>query len=60
MQGQGQHFLTTRKATIHIHRGEGEGGQDGTLHWGRGGGGVFPVFTFWGTPKQMGLRNAYV
>ena len=39
MQGQGPHFPPTRKATIHIHRGEGgKGVKMGTLHWGGGGG----------------------
>ena len=41
MQGQGPHFPPTRKATIHIHRGEGgKGVKMGTLHWGGGGGGA--------------------
>ena len=39
MQGQGPHFPPTRKATIHIHRGEGgKGVKMGTLHWGGVGG----------------------
>ena len=41
MQGQGPHFPPTRKATIHIHRGEGgKGVKMGTLHWGGVGGGL--------------------
>ena len=41
MQGQGPHFPPTRKATSHIHRGEGgKGVKMGTLHWGGGGGGA--------------------
>ena len=41
MQGQGPHFPPTRKATIHIHRGEGgKGVKMGTLHWGGVGGGA--------------------
>ena len=41
MQGQGPHFTPAKKATIHIHRGEGgEGGQDGYITLGDGGGGL--------------------
>ena len=41
MQGQGPHFPPTRKATSHIHRGEGgKGVKMGTLHWGGMGGGL--------------------
>ena len=41
MQGQGPHFPPTRKATSHIHRGEGgKGVKMGTLHWGGVGGGL--------------------
>ena len=44
MQGQGPHFLPTRKPTIHIHRRErGKGVKMGTLHWvGVGGGPAKP------------------
>ena len=37
IQGQGP-FPSTRKATIHIHRGRGQGGHMGTLHCGGVGG----------------------
>ena len=36
------------------------GSMDRVIALGGWGEGMFPVFVFWGTPKQMGLRNAYV
>ena len=48
MQGQGPHFPPTRKATIHIHRGEGgKGVKMGTLHWGGWGGGLPNLDHIW-------------
>ena len=36
MPGQGAQFPPAREATIHIYRGEGEGGKDGYITWGGG------------------------
>ena len=63
MQGQGPHFPPTRKATIHIHRGEGgKGVKMGTLHWGGGGGGLAKPGSYM-TPLEISpshLRDAYL
>ena len=58
MQGQGPHFPPTRKATIHIHRGEGgKGVKMGTLHWGGVGGGLAKPGSYISTTVFMEVRN---
>ena len=53
VQGQWPHFPPTRKATIHIHRGEGgERGQDGYITLGGGGG--------WGGACQTWIIYIYI
>ncbi len=70
MQGQGPHFPPTRKATIHIHRGEGgKGVKMGTLHWGGGGGGLAKpgsyipdfggVYYFGNNPNSMYISSFF-
>ena len=44
MPGQGPHFPAARKATSHIYRGEGEGGQDGYITWGGGRGQTWIIY----------------
>ena len=62
MQGQGPHFPPTRKATIHIHRGEGgKGVKMGTLHWGGCGGGACQTWIIYmGVEPKIGGKPSQI